>query len=78
MTVKVAMNRDKNNNKSGHPKSLNENEIAELKAIAFMYHSRGKSDEAAAIFELIDKMSGSSSVDINRSTIADQSSSEAS
>lgn len=48
-------------NKSGHPKSLNEKEIAELKAIAFMYHSRGKSDEAAAIFELIDKMSGTNS-----------------
>ena len=51
------MNNDKSN-KSGHPKSLNQNEIAELKAIAFMYHSRGKSEEAAAIFELIDKMSG--------------------
>lgn len=51
------MNTDKSN-KSGHPKSLNEKEIAELKAIAFMYHSRGKSEEAAAIFELIDKMSG--------------------
>ncbi|MFN8657945.1 MAG: hypothetical protein U0105_16515 [Candidatus Obscuribacterales bacterium] len=54
------MNTDKSN-KSGHPKSLNEKEIAELKAIAFMYHSRGKSDEAAAIFELIDKMSGTNS-----------------
>lgn len=51
------MNIDKSN-KSGHPKSLNDKEIAELKAIAFMYHSRGKSEEAAAIFELIDKMIG--------------------
>jgi hypothetical protein len=54
------MNTDKSN-KSGHPKSLNEREVAELKAIAFMYHSRGKSEEAAAIFELIDKMIGHSS-----------------
>jgi hypothetical protein len=30
-------------------------ELAELRQIAIMYHSRGKTDEAAATFEFLDK-----------------------
>lgn len=36
-------------------KALSAQEVAELRQIAIMYHSRGKVEEAAQIFELLNK-----------------------